>query len=453
MSGAWRTLSGGRKVFIPNANPTTQVVTSRRSSLVPNIKLDPNIYKEESGFTTPNASCPICDANVYFYHHPNGARVFFDELGPPWPLHPCTDNGSQPTKKGNKPKSWQKSGWNPLFIDKYVELVNGSTIRVQASNQGGTFRFEVEKKQLKKNNILVDNLDTLLIQCLKSVSSKAKIQLHNGSSYIELYAERVKNPSKMSRIQTPEKKKTAKNLFVEGNVSLPFEKLNKVDKPIFEIKTDTLLVECEVNKYKYSARCKSKEFKKVGFDINKLELYSYMTKKKSLMLYIVNTNSKEYFVKPAVSIKEDVSDKVLGSSVIEPHKSSSLEKFELSQVTVDTTVSEDYWLLKGIKGTKLFCGLLDKKSKRFDTLVKLFAAENFSVLIEPLKNEQGWFGLYNMYINESFNSQIFNIPDMNLLDYKKMYTKENIEKSTEMLASGKNPELVSKLIEAYSQNS
>jgi hypothetical protein len=58
-----------------------------------------------------------------------------------------------------------------------------------------------------------------------------------------------------------------------------------------------------------------------------------------------------------------------------------------------------------------------------------------------------------MYINESFNSQIFNIPDMNLLDYKKMYTKENIEKSTEMLASGKNPELVSKLIEAYSQNS
>jgi hypothetical protein len=42
---------------------------------------------------------------------------------------------------------------------------------------------------------------------------------------------------------------------------------------------------------------------------------------------------------------------------------------------------------------------------------------------------------------------------MNLLDYKKMYTKENIEKSTEMLASGKNPELVSKLIEAYSQNS
>jgi hypothetical protein len=28
---------------------------------------------------------------VYFYQSPYGGRVFFDELGPPWPKHPCTD--------------------------------------------------------------------------------------------------------------------------------------------------------------------------------------------------------------------------------------------------------------------------------------------------------------------------------------------------------------------------
>jgi hypothetical protein len=29
---------------------------------------------------------------VFFYQNENGSRVFFDELGPPWPKHSCTDN-------------------------------------------------------------------------------------------------------------------------------------------------------------------------------------------------------------------------------------------------------------------------------------------------------------------------------------------------------------------------
>src|SRR5260221_9367601 len=43
-------------------------------------------------FTIPNASCPVCGASVFFYQSPHNGRVFFDELGPPWPKHPCTDN-------------------------------------------------------------------------------------------------------------------------------------------------------------------------------------------------------------------------------------------------------------------------------------------------------------------------------------------------------------------------
>lgn len=41
----------------------------------------------------PNAECPVCGQSVYFVQPENGGRVFFDELGPPWPKHPCTDNG------------------------------------------------------------------------------------------------------------------------------------------------------------------------------------------------------------------------------------------------------------------------------------------------------------------------------------------------------------------------
>lgn len=41
----------------------------------------------------PNAECPVCGQPVYFVQPDNSGRVFFDELGPPWTKHPCTDNG------------------------------------------------------------------------------------------------------------------------------------------------------------------------------------------------------------------------------------------------------------------------------------------------------------------------------------------------------------------------
>jgi len=43
-----------------------------------------------SRFVQPNADCPVCGSPVFFYQNQFGSRVFFDELGPPWPKHPCT---------------------------------------------------------------------------------------------------------------------------------------------------------------------------------------------------------------------------------------------------------------------------------------------------------------------------------------------------------------------------
>jgi hypothetical protein len=42
-------------------------------------------------YVNPNADCPVCGAPVFFYQNEFGSRVYFDELGPPWPKHPCTD--------------------------------------------------------------------------------------------------------------------------------------------------------------------------------------------------------------------------------------------------------------------------------------------------------------------------------------------------------------------------
>lgn len=50
-------------------------------------------------FTNPNALCPVCGASVYFYQSPHGGRVFFDDLGPPWPKHACTTQAYIPSPR------------------------------------------------------------------------------------------------------------------------------------------------------------------------------------------------------------------------------------------------------------------------------------------------------------------------------------------------------------------
>lgn len=42
-------------------------------------------------FVNPNAQCPSCGVAVFYYQNEYGSRVYFDQLGPPWPKHPCTD--------------------------------------------------------------------------------------------------------------------------------------------------------------------------------------------------------------------------------------------------------------------------------------------------------------------------------------------------------------------------
>jgi hypothetical protein len=77
--------------------------------------------------TIPNARCPVCRASVFFYQNEYGSRVFFDELGPPWPKHPCTDNtrydspasgrvfASTPITRERRPR-WLMDGWRPALI-------------------------------------------------------------------------------------------------------------------------------------------------------------------------------------------------------------------------------------------------------------------------------------------------------------------------------------------------
>ena len=80
-----------------------------------------------ASYINPNAKCPVCEAAVFFYQC-HGGRVFFDELGPPWPKHPCTSRTSErvyvdsdtdllpliveePESKATTVPQWQREGW------------------------------------------------------------------------------------------------------------------------------------------------------------------------------------------------------------------------------------------------------------------------------------------------------------------------------------------------------
>lgn len=94
------------------------------------------LFSTAESYTNPNASCPECGAHVFFYRSPYGGAVFFDELGPPWPKHPCTDKRTQSVRAQTtsalpNPPRWQAAGWSPL-LDPIAVDYNPTVIRLEA---------------------------------------------------------------------------------------------------------------------------------------------------------------------------------------------------------------------------------------------------------------------------------------------------------------------------------
>lgn len=116
----------------------------------------PPIFQTYESYVIPNARCPNCSAPVFFYQSPNGGRVFFDELGPPWPKHPCTDNSSVPHELEfktndskiewrNKNYKWKSSGWSPFFIP-HVHRVSNNVLRIVGSLKENDFTIYAKMK-------------------------------------------------------------------------------------------------------------------------------------------------------------------------------------------------------------------------------------------------------------------------------------------------------------------
>ncbi|MCG7932633.1 MAG: hypothetical protein N0E44_21680 [Candidatus Thiodiazotropha lotti] len=166
---------------------------------------------------------------MFFYQSPNGGRVFFDELGPPWPKHPCTDNSSIPKQIGynssrsiqapSKKYSWQMNGWSPFFIT--------TVSRIDKFSQKIIGMLREEEITLYINSILYHHgkIDIISAECIsyarKEGDNKYKISLITTSDYttevtaFKLLSEARKSPdfNKKPRLHKPKsnrKKHTSK---------------------------------------------------------------------------------------------------------------------------------------------------------------------------------------------------------------------------------------------------
>lgn len=173
----FRTLSDGRVVFIENAKPTASAPS--RPLITRPKQYDG--FKSYSAFTVPNYVCRTCGQKVFYYEHPNGAKVLFDQLGPPWPKHPCYESASNNSikTKGTQPKL-KKSQWRPMLFNQAVRLTSGG-LRVLASFEGGTLRFELSVAQVKLLAIDEKTItEALILGLVTPLKTQAEVAVSSG---------------------------------------------------------------------------------------------------------------------------------------------------------------------------------------------------------------------------------------------------------------------------------
>ncbi len=111
----------------------------------------PQWQPTRENYIIPNARCPVCYGFVFFYRSPHGGAVFFDELGPPWTKHPCTDGSTNSTYRNastlataprDVPKQnwpWQKENWIPILIESVNREGEWSKLKATRVDNGKYF--------------------------------------------------------------------------------------------------------------------------------------------------------------------------------------------------------------------------------------------------------------------------------------------------------------------------
>jgi hypothetical protein len=126
----------------------------------------PKPFSTTASYVNPNAHCPVCGERVFFYQSPHGGRVFFDNLGWPWPKHGCTDNprsqvGHVRTIAETVHRPFRSANDEPLDVYELssIKVTNGIVqMRFSKVGQNLTFSASVPGSSLREQGITTNDL-------------------------------------------------------------------------------------------------------------------------------------------------------------------------------------------------------------------------------------------------------------------------------------------------------
>ena len=135
-------------------------------------------FTSVESYTDPNAVCPVCGASVFFYQNVHGSRVFFDDLGWPWPKHPCTDSPAAQSghiKQPKRAKSRPRGRVSSLAIYERVRITDdGPTLRFKFRNVQNPLlvrTLRIASADLQSQNWTLDDLKEAPSFVLKTYSN------------------------------------------------------------------------------------------------------------------------------------------------------------------------------------------------------------------------------------------------------------------------------------------
>ena len=274
---------------------------------------------------------------------------------------------------------------------------------MQASNQYHTLRFELGVDTLKKYNVSIKGLNDMLAHSIKNAQSSYTVELHDGRITLDARASLIltsfSDGNTRREIELEPKKIT--KFFVKENTTIQFSKLQKIEEFSIEEANKHWLFEFIYEGNSLSFECLKKAFKPGDTALDTFEIWCVLGKK-ALVVYVVNPITKTYLSR--IISKKGIPKIIAYEDTLLPNQST------LTNLSLDTTISDDYWLLKGTIKDKLFCCVLDKGDSNFQLFVRTFEKESFVVTIEPIKRGQSWFGAYKLYMNNVLSGNVFNIP-------------------------------------------
>ncbi len=124
-------------------------------------------FRTVESYINPNAYCPVCGQSVYFYQSAYGGRVFFDDLGWPWPKHPCTDKNAAQTgpvqmskvaaSRGISLRSKNGEQLNVYELETMTRKSAGWDIKFSRIRDHRVFRVHLSDAQMKAEKLVEDD--------------------------------------------------------------------------------------------------------------------------------------------------------------------------------------------------------------------------------------------------------------------------------------------------------